>query len=68
MKGTARAQPAAEGDSETARWLEGDAKNRAENLMIVDLLRNDLGRIARHRQRARAGAVRARAVPHACCR
>ena len=46
MKGTARREPVAEGDSETARWLGADAKNRAENLMIVDLLRNDLGRIA----------------------
>ncbi len=46
MKGTAvRALPA-EGDSETARLLHEDIKNRAENLMIVDLLRNDLGRIA----------------------
>ena len=47
MKGTARrvaGDPL--GDSETARELAGDTKNRAENLMIVDLLRNDLGRIA----------------------
>jgi para-aminobenzoate synthetase/4-amino-4-deoxychorismate lyase len=47
MKGTAARMRTAEGDSEMARWLTEDAKNRAENLMIVDLLRNDLGRIAR---------------------
>ena len=47
MKGTASRFAAPEGDSETARLLSLDIKNRAENLMIVDLLRNDLGRIAR---------------------
>lgn len=47
MKGTASRFRAPEGDSETARLLSEDIKNRAENLMIVDLLRNDLGRIAR---------------------
>lgn len=46
MKGTASRFAAPEGDSETARLLSEDIKNRAENLMIVDLLRNDLGRIA----------------------
>ena len=46
MKGTAPRAAVAEGDSETARLLHEDVKNRAENLMIVDLLRNDLGRIA----------------------
>ena len=46
MKGTAARSGAPEGDSETARLLHGDTKNRAENVMIVDLLRNDLGRIA----------------------
>ena len=46
MKGTAPRAPAPEGDSETARLLHEDVKNRAENLMIVDLLRNDLGRIS----------------------
>jgi para-aminobenzoate synthetase / 4-amino-4-deoxychorismate lyase len=47
MKGTARREREPEGDSETARQLSLDEKNRAENLMIVDLLRNDLGRIAK---------------------
>lgn len=41
MKGTA---PKGEGQKE---FLYNDVKNRAENIMIVDLLRNDLGRIAK---------------------
>jgi para-aminobenzoate synthetase/4-amino-4-deoxychorismate lyase len=47
MKGTAARVAAPESDSESARLLAIDVKNRAENLMIVDLLRNDLGRLAR---------------------
>ena len=46
MKGTAARVAAPESDSESARLLGIDIKNRAENLMIVDLLRNDLGRLA----------------------
>ena len=46
MKGTA---PASTDDTENqrrAQALAADSKNRAENLMIVDLLRNDVARIA----------------------
>lgn len=47
MKGTAPRGRTTREDRERCEWLRNDAKNRAENLMIVDLLRNDLGRIAK---------------------
>jgi para-aminobenzoate synthetase/4-amino-4-deoxychorismate lyase len=46
MKGTAPASEDAAENKRRATDLSLDPKNRAENLMIVDLLRNDLGRIA----------------------
>jgi para-aminobenzoate synthetase/4-amino-4-deoxychorismate lyase len=46
MKGTAPRAGTLEADAEASHALSTDVKNRAENLMIVDLMRNDLGRIA----------------------
>jgi para-aminobenzoate synthetase/4-amino-4-deoxychorismate lyase len=46
MKGTAPRGRWLEEDRLRAAALRASAKERAENLMIVDLLRNDLGRIA----------------------
>lgn len=46
MKGTAPLSGDAGQDARAAKMLAADAKNRAENVMIVDLLRNDLGRVA----------------------
>lgn len=46
MKGTMPRAPLASQDAADRTALAADEKNRAENLMIVDLLRNDLARIA----------------------
>lgn len=46
MKGTAIRQGDAAADSAAREELRSDPKQRAENLMIVDLLRNDLSRVA----------------------
>ena len=47
MKGTAHRGVTAGEDAENRLALLSSAKERAENIMIVDLLRNDLGRLAK---------------------
>ena len=54
MKGTARRGFTAAEDDRAARALAGSAKDQAENIMIADMVRNDLGRICE------TGSVRAR--------
>lgn len=46
MKGTAPRAGTPIGDEDARHVLSTDTKQRAENLMIVDLMRNDIGRIA----------------------
>jgi para-aminobenzoate synthetase/4-amino-4-deoxychorismate lyase len=46
MKGTAARHPEPRADACIEKTLKVSAKNAAENVMIVDMIRNDLGRIA----------------------
>jgi para-aminobenzoate synthetase/4-amino-4-deoxychorismate lyase len=47
MKGTAPRGLTTAEDRRQIDWLRDSEKNRAENVMIVDMIRNDFGRVAR---------------------
>ncbi len=64
MKGTAPRGRTTREDLAQAEWLRNDPKNRSENVMIVDLLRNDLGRLVELRHRPHPKPIRRRALPH----
>jgi len=46
MKGTAPRGRTVDDDGHLAKWLYKSEKNRAENVMIVDMIRNDIGRVS----------------------
>lgn len=46
MKGTVKRGRTTSEDLVISNWLRASSKNRAENVMIVDMIRNDIGRIA----------------------
>jgi para-aminobenzoate synthetase/4-amino-4-deoxychorismate lyase len=46
MKGTAPRGLTSAADEKQRQWLATSTKNRAENVMIVDMIRNDMGRVA----------------------
>ncbi len=68
IAGTRRRAADPERDTELARELLADEKERAEHVMLVDLGRNDVGRVCRAWQRqgdavSRCGAILPRDAP-----
>lgn len=47
MKGTIKRGKTTKEDNDNKHFLQNDPKNRSENMMIVDLLRNDISQIAK---------------------
>ena len=68
MKGTAvRGRTLAE-DKANMAWLHHSEKNRAENVMIVDMIRNDMGRVAEIGSVQVPRPVRGGALPDCACK
>jgi para-aminobenzoate synthetase/4-amino-4-deoxychorismate lyase len=58
MKGTSPRGRSTQEDLQNSKALQSSIKNRAENIMIVDMIRNDIGRIAK------TGSVRVNPLFH----
>jgi para-aminobenzoate synthetase component 1 len=63
IKGTRPRGRSPEEDQARSKELQSSPKDRAENIMIVDLLRNDLGRVCRYKSVRVAGVCRLETHP-----